>query len=322
VRWLLGIAAVTAALGVVSAGAQAAITADVILEPRGVTVGDRITLTITVEHSEDILVSAPDDREAFKPLDLIEVLPPETRDIGSGRMESVFSFELAAFSIGEFKLEPIAITSDGLEVLHVLPEAVLVESVVPPDAAPDAEPDAAVQLRGLKAPLEAGTGPPKWIWAALLMAGFAAVSVFTMGLARVSTLRQPPASKPAPSPPGPPPDDTALEEFDQIAEARLLDRGELSEYYRRIGEILRGYLTRRFDVPASALTPRELEARLEATSMSKLAARQAVATLEQCHSVQFAGYEPARERAEADLSAALEVVRLTSGSASEEEAEG
>ena len=318
----MGVAAVASALGIVSAGAQAAITADVTLEPPRVTVGDRITLTITVEHDTEVAVSAPDAHEAFEPLDLIEVLPPEARDVGGGRMESVFSFELSAFLIGEIELKPIAITADGLEVLHVQPEAIFVESVVLPSAAPDAAPDAAAQLRGLKAPLEAGTGPPKWIWAALFMAAFAAVSVFTMGLARVPTLRAPSASKPAPSPPEQSPDDAALEVFDQIADSLLLDKGELSEYYRRIGESLRGYIAHRFGVPASAMTPRELEERLEATSMSKLAARQAVATLEQCQSVQFAGYVPARERAEADLMAAAEVVRLTSEAESAEVTEG
>ena len=311
-RWLVVGAAVAAALGIVSAGAQAAITADVMLEPSRVTVGDRVTLTIAVEHNADVSVSVPDDHEAFEPLDLIEILPLETRDVGGGRMESVFSFELAAFIIGEIELNPIAITVDGLEALRVQPEHIIVESVVPPGAAPGAAP----QLRGLKAPLEAGTGPPRWIWAALFMAGFAAVSVFTMGLARIPTSRRPPASKLVPRRPERPPEAVALEEFELIAEARLLDRGELSAYYRRIGESLRAYITRRFDVPASAMTPRELEQHLEATSMSKLAARQAVATLEQCQSVQFAGYVPARERAGADLMAAAEIVRLTSESES------
>jgi hypothetical protein len=103
-----------------------------------------------------------------------------------------------------------------------------------------------------------------------------------------------------------------MEEFDEIAEASLLDREELPEYYRRIGDGLRSYIAHRYDIQAGAMTPSELEARLEATSMNKLAARQAVATLEQCQSVQFAGYIPARERAEADLLAAAEIVRLTS----------
>ncbi|MCH8949213.1 MAG: hypothetical protein IIB87_02415 [Chloroflexi bacterium] len=34
-------------------------------------------------------------------------------------------------------------------------------------------------------------GPPAWVWATLLMAGFAALTVFTMLLARIPTLRPP-----------------------------------------------------------------------------------------------------------------------------------
>ena len=309
-RWLLGVVAVAAALGMLSAGAQESIAADVTLEPRRVTVGDRITLTIAVEHESEVSVSVADDPEVFEPLDLIEVFPLETRDLGGGRTESVFSFELAAFLIGEIEPAPIAITVDGLDVLQLQPEQIVVESVVPPDTA--------LQLRDLKPLLEVGTGPPAWIWAALFMTGFAAVSVFTMALARVPTLRKPPASQPAPILSAQSPDDAALEAFEGITEARLLERGELSEYYRRIGESLRSYLSRRFGVPASAMTPRELEAGLEATSMGKLAARQTVSTLRQCESVQFAGYMPARERAEADLMAAAEIVRLTSDAESAE----
>ena len=35
-------------------------------------------------------------------------------------------------------------------------------------------------------------GPPAWVWATLLMAGFAALTVLTMLLARIPTLRPPP----------------------------------------------------------------------------------------------------------------------------------
>ena len=36
-------------------------------------------------------------------------------------------------------------------------------------------------------------GPPAWVWATLLMAGFAALTVFTMLLARIPILKPPPA---------------------------------------------------------------------------------------------------------------------------------
>jgi len=303
-RWLLGVGALAAVLGVVNVGAQTAIIADVTLEPQRVMVGDRVMLTVVVEHDSDVIVSVSDDPEAFQPLDLIEVLPPATNSLGGGRSESTFSFELAAFLIGEIELNDIAISVDGVEVLTVQPDEIVVESVLPPDAP--------LQLKDLKAPLEVGDGLPTWIWAALFMTGFAVLSAFTMALARVPTVSEPPVSKPAPSLPAQSPNDAALEAFDKIAEASLLDREELPEYYRRIGDGLRTYIARRYRLPAGAMTPTELEERLEATSMNKLAARQAVATLEQCQSVQFAGYIPARERAEADLLAAAEIVRLTS----------
>ena len=48
------------------------------------------------------------------------------------------------------------------------------------------------QLLGADAGVALVAGPPAWVWATLLMAGFAALTVFTMLLARIPTLRPPP----------------------------------------------------------------------------------------------------------------------------------
>ena len=57
--------------------------------------------------------------------------------------------------------------------------------------------------------LQASTGGlPKWIWAALFMAGFAGVSVFTVVLARIPTRRTPPPFE-TPDPPAQRAEDTA-----------------------------------------------------------------------------------------------------------------
>ena len=159
----------------------------------------------------------------------------------------------------------------------------------------------------MKEPLQASGGTPTWVWAALVMAGFAGLSVLTMALVRLPVLRAPPpliALTEAP-------DEAARRELDAIAGAGLLERGELKEYYRRIASCLRGYLSRRFDVSAVAMTPQEVEGQLEALAVDRWPIRLAVNLLQQCQAVQFAQYEPARERAEADLSSAYEVVALT-----------
>ncbi len=303
-RWAVYVAALVLALVSSRAGGQEAYSAQVTIEPQHVTVGDRLILSISIQHDLGIVLEAPDDPEAFAPLDLIDVREPSTREIAGGRSETRFEYELAAFLIGDVELGPLSITATGAEVLRVEPASIVVESVVPPDAP--------LQFRDLKAPLQASAGPPRWIWAALFMAGFAAISVFTMALARVPTLSRPPVSVTEHIEPEEDAQEVILVAFIDLEEAGLLDSGELIEYYTRLGARLRRYLSKRFHVSASAMTPSEIEEQLDATAMNKLAVRQAVSTLEQCQAVQFAGYEPARERAEADLVAAREVVRLTS----------
>ena len=125
---------------------------------------------------------------------------------------------------------------------------------------------------------------------------------------RNTLLRPPPAIA---STPIAAPEDAAGRELDAIAADQLLDKGEAQAYYGRIAACLRQYLSRRFDIPAVAMTPAELEGRLEALGVGRWPTRLATNLLQQCEAVQFAQYEPARERAEADLSTAYEVVELT-----------
>ena len=285
-----------------SAAAQTPIDFDVTLEPSRATVGDRLTLTIVARHSAGTQLAAPDGPEDFAPLELVEVRPPETRDVGDGLQETRFTYVLAAFQTGELRPPPLTITARGESegAATVQPPAVTIESVLTAGANPE--------LRDLKGPLQASAGTPPWVWAALLMAAFAALTVLTMVLVRRAVLRPPP----------PPagsrveaPDEAARRELDEIAGAGLLDRGELKEHYGRIATCLRQYLSRRFDISAVAMTPPELALRLEELEVDRWPVRLALNLLQQCEAVQFAQYEPARERAEADLSTAYEVVKLT-----------
>ncbi len=273
----------------------------VTIEPARATVGDHLTLTIVARHPPDTPLEAPEGPGDFAPLALVEVRPPETREVDGGLQETRFVYVLAAFRTGEVRPPPLRINVSGAgdAFLMVQPPSVVIESVLPADGP--------IQLRDLKAPLQASGGAPTWVWAALLIAAFAGLTVLTMVLVRYPVLRAPPPF----SAPVEAPDEPARRELDAIAGAGLLDRGELREYYRRVASCLREYLSRRFAIPAVAMTAQELEGRLEALAVDRWPSRLAVNLLEQCQAVQFARYEPARERAEADLSSAYEVVALT-----------
>lgn len=286
------------------AGAQQEAEFAITLEPASATVGDRLTLTIVALHEAGARLEAPLDPDAFAPLELVAVRPPVTQNTGGGREETRLVYILAAFETGELQPPPIEVTVRGEGEVSALlqPPAVTIESVLPADGP--------IELRGLAGPLAASSSAPKWIWAALLMAGFAALTVATIAFIRIA-VRETPAPMIAPPKPARP-EEAARQELDAIADAALLDRGGEKEYYRRIGACVRRYLSGRFGMLATAMTSQELEARLREPQIGRWPARLAANLLRQSEAVQFAQYQPARERAEADLSSAYQVVQLTS----------
>jgi hypothetical protein len=283
--------------------AQDAVSTEATIEPAVATVGDPLTLTIVVRHPQGTEVEAPEVPDAFAPLELIQALPPEGADAG-GRRETRLVFTLAAFQTGEVRPPPVRVPLAGGETdaISVDVPSVTIESVLPPSGELD--------LRDLPAPLTVSAGAPAWVWAVLVMTGFVALSAATMALARVAVRRAPPAP---PVTPEEPPEAAARAELDAIAADGPTDAGDVKEHYQRISGCLRRFLSASLDLPAGALTAAELEGRLEAAGTDRLAARLAINLLAQCEAVLFAGYEPARERAEADLAAAYQVISLIAG---------
>ena len=86
-----------------------------------------------------------------------------------------------------------------------------------------------------------------------------------------------------------------------------------SEFYGALAFTLRHYLSEQFGFPAYAMTRRELQRHTSRAGIDRWPARLTANLLEQCDAVQFAGFRPAPERVEADLTAAYEIIELTSG---------
>jgi hypothetical protein len=77
--------------------------------------------------------------------------------------------------------------------------------------------------------------------------------------------------------------------------------------YRLMSSVVKNELARRYGVRATALTSSELRRRLE-TDGDRWEARLVGGLLEECDSVIYAGYRPAAERREHDLTMAREIV--------------
>ncbi|MGE5595616.1 MAG: hypothetical protein ACM3S1_06215, partial [Hyphomicrobiales bacterium] len=78
--------------------------------------------------------------------------------------------------------------------------------------------------------------------------------------------------------------------------------------YRSLAALVRGFIAERYGFPAHALTTGELQQRMEAQGVDRWQARLVGGLLEECDSVVYAGYRPAPERREADLTVAQEIL--------------
>ena len=274
--------------------------------PDQVTVGDRLTYVITIEADRGVEFSL-----------VQSTLPPEvevagtprttTRSVGEGRIEVKLTFQLAAFVPGDVIVPPLSLRYFGKDIeggtIQTQASRISVASVLPAGGG-DVEP------RDLKPQAELGLGSPAWIAPAVAAASIALIVVCTLLFWRVGVLRQRAAYVPAPVVIAEVPEDRARVVLDRTGVDFGAD-GDYVSYYRSIGVTVRSYLTERYGFPAFALTTRELESEMLHRGLDRWQVRVAGGLLAQCDSVVYAHYRPAAERADADLTAAYEIVEMS-----------
>ncbi len=318
-RHRLAVAALAALLAAVllsasPSRAQQPLLASARLEPSRATVGDRITLTVAVQHEPATTIVAPETGARFGALALVEAAPPETHSLGDGLVETRLAFVLTAFQTGDLTLPALTIDyrdaqgRNGSLTTPALPLSI--ESVIPPG-------DDAGDIRDLKPQAVLSGGTPAWVWAPLVVAGFVIVTALAYALMGFG-LREPEFSSPLP-PPSLPPHEVARAELDRLSSLDLSRPEGMRQYYQGLASCLRRYLSERFGFPAFAMTTQELQQRMTDLGVERWPARLVGGLLQECDSVQFARYLPASERARADLTTAYEIIDLTQPRAAPDE---
>jgi len=285
-----------------TAGAQQAPTlTSVTLTPDTATIGDRLTLTIDVDHADGFAARGPGFGESYGPFELLEIMEPQ-REPNGALVRTTLSYTLTTFRTGTVELPPLPIEwsgASGSGTLFTPEQRVTVRSVLLPGEA---------ELRPLKPQLDIAPPAPSAIWPAGFVAIFAALTVAGYWLMRRAVQERPPA-RPGPAARPSLPHERARAALDQLA-----TRGpeeDPKERYAALAVILRRYLSERFGFPAYAMTRRELQRHTSRAGIDRWPARLTTNLLEQCDAVQFAGFRPAPERMDADLTAAYEIVELT-----------
>lgn len=257
---------------------QSRITSDV--DATLLTIGDRVTLTVSVEHDAQGVVEWPDSSQ-FAPFELLEVRAAEP-EAHAGRTTSTASFELAAFELGDLEVPSVEIRvrgpADDLETLRTDRFGVEVVSVGLDDG----------DIRDIRGPLAISMGALQVaLWAlglVVLVAG---------AFAAFRKLRsRPTIPDPRPQPTRRSPHDIALGALARLEASSLLEKGEIKRFHVEVSEILRRYVEAGYGIAALEMTTLEILEGLERAGAPADFRTGLKTFLDRCDLVKFAKARP------------------------------
>ena len=264
----------------------------------GRTVGDLITVTVTVQHPRDATLTVPSTPE---PLGALDPASPrvQTIDPGAGPLTVVITYETRAFLTGTLPLQLPALEytdAGGTRSLPLSGREIVVDSVLPAGAD-------TLLPRPLKPPqVIGGRGAPL---AAVVTPLAIAAALAAAGL--VARHRRRRAARPAPVDVVDP--ETAAEQRLAVIRDAMLLPDEIPEHCARIRTALRAYLHARYGLPADNLTTQELGRRLGRAGAAAPVIQLVQSLFQECDAVTYGRADPAPERAARYLDLALAVVR-------------
>jgi len=282
------------------------VTLNLEVDKKTITVGDPISLTVTIEYDPNIKLEEPDIPSQLKNLasgdSSMGILEESKVESGKkdGREVRIYKFKITFYSTGKMTIpflyanfrdvqgRAARARSDPLEVE--------VKSVLDKDAK---------DIRDIKPPLNINY-PWYYYAAGILSVIILALLIWTIANHIKRKRRTPESLKPSR-----PPHETALEMLDALQRSTLLDEGKIKEYYISLSNIIRRYIEERFGIPTLDRTTFELyqemkEARIKRDHISLIRN-----FLENCDKVKFAKFIPDRPDIDADYNSAREIVNLT-----------
>lgn len=284
------------------------ISVSTVVEPEEPRLGDRVRLTIEVEHPVDVLISLVSTPARRPELETIEVEPPSTLPARTpgGALRTSFVIVLAPFALGDlevgtFTLQALREDGSATEFSGALPVLGIRTTLREGDT----------ELRPLKPQESIAGAPPAWVRLALVggtvLATLAALALVFLVLRRRwrrgSVALLPPLA-PATA------EDAARRQLDALRAQDLLRAGALDEYYGRLSLVVRSYLEERFEFRATALTSKELERRMAARGLDRWQIRLVSGLLERCDAAVYARRYPPLPSADHDLTLAYEIVEF------------
>lgn len=267
--------------------------------PDSITVGDRVVLTITVEHATNESFEWPKGLETLGSFEVMSFRPLEPVVV-EGRVRSRAQYELTVFELGELEIPAIGLEvtpgdPDETRAFETDPIKVIVYSVGVADSA---------DIKDIKPPL--GISRNWWLLAPWILGALAlAAALFWL----VRRMRR--GDSATSVTPHRLPHEIAFAALDALESSQLLDRGDVKRYFTEASEIVRVYLEGRFGIVAMEMTSRDISRELESLRLSRRELDSLEDFLRRSDLVKFAKHRPGPDSCKALVPAARKFVDET-----------
>jgi hypothetical protein len=247
-----------------------------------VTVGDVVRYTLAVEWAKGVTVTPPSLGVNLGQFEIRDYKAGEPKGIESGRTRLETTYEIAAYDVGTLTIPGVPIrykdASGAEKTIDSEPISILVAG---------SNPDLKGTIRDLRGPV----GIPV-DWTPYLLIGGGALLAALLGIGGYLYYRAWRARRAKLAEARVPADQWALARLEELRAAGHVEAGRLKEYFSGLSEILRGYVERRYRVPALERTTDELAVVVAALPIAKDLGAELLDRLATCDLVKFAKHVP------------------------------
>lgn len=281
-----------------SADAPVAVTTRLVPDPSHV--GDLLTLEVTAAFPRGYTVNLPIGVK-LEPLHLVDVVESEPEATGEGLRKS-FTIRLQHFAPGTAEVPGFQLTyvdpQGAIQTIGVPPVAFTIDALLANEAEPQRKPE----------------DPPISIEYPNTLAEtiiYSVIGTLVAALLLVLLLRRFFARRRVPIEiPAIPAHIVAFEALEELERSTLLADGRVQDYYVQLTEIGKGYVERRFGVPALDRTTDEIRSELvrHPDVVAPLGAADIIGFLDHSDLVKFARMRPADDEAKDTLGVVRQLV--------------
>jgi hypothetical protein len=269
-----------------------------------ITIGDRITYTLSINHVDTMRVEKPGEGVNLGQFEIkdYKIYDPVREE---GRIEEKFEYVISVFDTGTFVIPPFPVAyfpTDSLgeyKLIEASSITIFVESVIQ---------DEERQLRDVKPPIDI---PFNYfvlftVIASVILIGAMAYIGYRLYKKRKETgylLRPPEPPQPA--------HEMALKALEELIKKDLISKGLIKEFYSEISEIIRRYIEGRFFIPALEETSGEILRELKNQDIDEDIQNRVQEILELSDLVKFAKYKPVDEENQKVITLSREFIEET-----------